>query len=268
MATHIISAEISTTGVTLDLSSSFSTIGEILNNIGTDTDNTSNLNFNSAFVTAAQPTGASDGKLRFTSMGITGGSTGWRIRNGLGTEQTATFSKYRGEDFDYDFLDGYDTFILSEQTGTHQLDGKPKAAGAQDFLTATPRVFNSDGYDIIGSHDDDVITASSSIGRDTLTGKLGSDALTGNVGEDYFSYSLGDITDAGIRNDSINNFESGTDKIELTGGLSLGTGEGEVVFDDVFGALTILAVIDGGTPKIFAQVSGVILAAGDFVETI
>jgi len=67
---------------------------------------------------------------------------------------------------------------------------------------------------LLGSAGNDLLNGDN--GNDTLRGGLGSDILTGGNGTDIFVFASGE----GI--DTITDFSLGTDKIGLTGGLTLG----------------------------------------------
>ena len=271
MATNIISASNSQTPVTISAPTGTVTTGAILNNIHLA--NSSTTDFKSEYVTVATPTSnASDMTIRLTSMGeISGVGTGWRIRNNIGTDINGMLGAYRQPSFEYELVDGYDTFVLSSIFATHILKTSSgqsiKAAGPQDFLTSTPEVGALDKYRIIGSEFDDILSAGNN--GDTIIGNLGSDSLTGGAGDDFFSYSPDTITDAGFgpnsKIDIINNFTKNSDKIELTDGLVLGSSEGQVQFDTFF-SNTLIGITDGnGDVQPFALVDSVTLDNSDFV---
>ncbi len=267
MATNIISAINSETGVIISAPMDTVSSGEILNKIRLD--NSGNANFKSEYVSVATPTGnQNDTTIRLTSMGeISGVGTGWRLRNNIGNNVDAELRGYRESSFDYELFDGYDTFVLSSVFNTHILKTNStesvKAAGTQDFLTSTPEVSASDNYQIIGSEFDDMLTGGDQ--GDTLIGNLGSDQLVGGAGDDFFAYSSDTITDAGLRFDTITDFTKGSDKIDLTDGLTLGTDDGQVQFDSVFGNTFIGITDSDGKVELFATVTGVILDNSDFV---
>src|SRR5689334_3907612 len=102
---------------------------------------------------------------------------------------------------------------------------------------------------LIGTAGDDVLRGKN--GDDTLTGGLGNDLLVGGNGADHFVFAKDGSTD------TIKDFQSGIDKIDLTG--MAGAWAGNVHFDAASNLLTVDTNHDG-----VADLSIVVL--GDFVN--
>lgn len=97
-------------------------------------------------------------------------------------------------------------------------------------------------------------------GNDTLVGGAGADTLTGGSGNDHFSISASNGTD------TITDFTSGFDKIELTGGLTFG--QLSIVADSSsFPNNTVIQL--AGSNQVLAILSGVsanTISSFDFVQ--
>lgn len=246
-------------------------------------------------ITMALPT--NDSNIRLTSFGRYSDGVGslWRMRNGSSNNLDAELRIYGGNFSEsYSLESGYDTYTISPVGGssgplTHILTTTQKkitkAASNADAALASPEISEIDNYEIIGSDFNDLITGGSGDdtllggngndvliggsgddiltggdGDDNLTGGLGSDSLNGGIGNDKFIYSPSDA-DRGI--DMITNFETGADKIQLSGGLDLvsngGTvnflniGVGSYLYDTSLGS--IFAFVDSAlTPSDFVTV--------------
>ena len=109
--------------------------------------------------------------------------------------------------------------VLANDVGGNNLDNKIDGAGGNDAL------YGGDGKDsILGGLGNDFLSGEA--GDDTLKGGAGNDFLTGNEGDDVmygdagadgFVYRISDEGDFdALGSDTINGFQSGIDKIELT----------------------------------------------------
>lgn len=156
----------------------------------------------------------------FSSMGRTGSTTVWRLRNGVGQADVAnaTLNSYGGGfSQQYSLLSGTDTFVSSTvATGsaTHILSfpgfSSTKAAGNQAVssiytlqITDIIELRGAGGNDILngGSRADRLLgnagndTLTGNAGNDTLDGGTGNDSLIGGLGDDlYIVDSVGDVT--------------------------------------------------------------------------
>lgn len=147
-----------------------------------------------------------------------------------------------------------------------------------------------------GAGDDDlsggagVDTISAGAGADTINGGLGGDTLTGGAGADTFVYTLA-VESNGVNVDTITDFTSGSDKLDLSGVGTLGTevhlgnanGYGAVLTALTGGGIDSQSVFDTSTNTLYVDVNadGILdandmainltgvasLAAGDFIWT-
>ena len=246
-------------------------------------------------ITMALPT--NDSKIRLTSIGRYSDGVGslWRMRNGSSNNLDAELRSYGGNFSEsYSLESGYDTYTISPVGGsgplTHILTTTQKkitkAASNADAALASPEITEIDNYEIIGSNFKDLITGgdgddtliggdedddliggdgddilTGGDGDDSLTGGLGNDSLNGDIGNDKFIYSPSNITDANTATDTITNFETGADKIQLSGGLDLVSNGGTV---DVFNIGGSSLIYDTSLSTTFAFVDSV-LTSSDFV---
>jgi Ca2+-binding RTX toxin-like protein len=186
MADIIISAPLGSTGYTIN--APIGTIGAYLSNSA------------NAGLAVSLSTSATD--QRFTSMGRTGSTTVWRLRNGTANNVDATLSAYGGGfSQQYSLLSGTDTFVASTfVTGpaTHILSfpgfSSTKAAGGTVGNIYTPQ--EADIFVLQGASGDDILNGGSradrligNAGNDTLTGNIGRDTLTGGAGRDTFLFN-------------------------------------------------------------------------------
>jgi len=244
-------------------------------------------------ITMALPT--NDSKIRLTSLGRYSDGVGslWRMRNGSSNNLDAELRIYRGDFSEsYSLESGYDTYAISPVGGsgplTHILTTTPKkitkAASNADAALASPEISEIDNYEIIGSDFNDLLTGGNGddtliggIGYDDLIGSSGDDILTGGDGDDSLTGGLGnDSLNGGIGNDKfiyspsdadrqttdiITNFETGADKIQLSGGLDLVSSGGNVNFLNITGGSYIYDISLG---SVFAFVDTA-LTPSDFV---
>lgn len=108
---------------------------------------------------------------------------------------------------------------ITETAGTNSLTGS---------ATIGSTITGGSGNDtIVGGSGGDTITAGTGVTANTITGAAGADTitLTGSSGADTIRYNLiATITDAaGANVDTIANFATGTDKINILGGGGAGT---------------------------------------------
>ena len=107
---------------------------------------------------------------------------------------------------------------LDNDISGNNLDNKIDGAGGSDaIIGGDGNDFNPgwSGNDIHGEAGDDTLKGGS--GNDILVGHEGNDVMFGEVGADVFAYWIDDPSDlATLGSDTINGFQSGIDKIELT----------------------------------------------------
>ncbi|HMP57076.1 MAG TPA: M10 family metallopeptidase C-terminal domain-containing protein, partial [Novosphingobium sp.] len=164
---------------------------------------------------------------------------------------------------------------LIGSTGNDVLDG---GAGndALDGGAGNDSLAGGDGDDWLdGSSGADLLDGGA--GNDTLTGGIGSDVLTGGSGADTFRFLAPGESRRGASADTITDFETGLDRIDLSAiaGLSyVGTaafsraGPGEVRhFTDALGNTLVQVDSDGnGTADMeIILAGGPLLSAVDFV---
>lgn len=152
--------------------------------------------------------------------------------------------------------------VLFDWTNNLKLMGTAKIDGAGNDLnntitgnSATNRLWGGDGSDnISGGNGNDTIWGQG--GGDTITGGNGADRLTGGGGADTFVYAAVTQSGAGSKADTLVDFTSGSDRIDLRG-IDANTGlagvqsfvfvnnaapavpvAGRLYFDEVKGTLT------------------------------
>ncbi len=146
---------------------------------------------------------------------------------------------------------------------------------------------------LAGNDDDDVLSAGSGnnrlfggsgndtlnggTGNDILNGGYGTDVLNGGAGADMFVFRAVSDSYHGAGRDTINNFENGVDKIDLsqimpgisfvgTGGLELYTGvAGQVRYNDAIGRLYLDSDGDGASDFSVDLTGAPTLTVDDFI---
>ncbi len=167
-------------------------------------------------------------------------------------------------------IDG-DVFLLD--SNIYRSGSSGSVTGSINGSGGLDRLFGGDLSDrMFGNDEADVISASS--GDDILTGGLGNDRLTGGTGADLFIYTAATDSDLITGIDRITDFETGTDKIDLSAFLSgaafisnaafSGTGA-EVRYNAATGRLS--GDVDGDGVADFAVliVNNAAITAGDLI---
>jgi Ca2+-binding RTX toxin-like protein len=110
---------------------------------------------------------------------------------------------------------------------------------------------------LVGGAGNDTIIGGA--GDDTITGGAGKDTLTGGAGADIFRFDDAAPTESnGVNQDTITDFEVGTDKIAVDGGPIVYLGEA-AGYGAVLTALTSTAfdsVLDTTTSTLYIDVNG------------
>jgi hypothetical protein len=212
---------------------------------------------NTAVTIAASTLLANDTDANGDTLGLTGvsnpvnGSVTFSNGNVIFTPST----NFTGDaSFDYSISDGQggtSSALVSVAVGGTQIGGS-----GNDTLTGTAgndllnggngndslignagndTLIGGNGTDfLVGSAGNDLLNGDN--GSDTLRGGLGNDTLIGGLGPDVFVFAAGE----GI--DTISDFQLGTDKIGLTGGLTFGnlsfSGNQILMGSDVLAVLT------------------------------
>jgi Ca2+-binding RTX toxin-like protein len=153
-------------------------------------------------------------------------------------------------------------------TGTGNLNGAGNALNnSLTGNTGSNTLWGNDGNDsLTGGAGNDTLYGG--IGNDTLNGGAGQDALFGEAGADRFRFSsLGDSVDAA--RDKINDFTSGSDKIDVIGlgftGVQAGAGSGAIIGYTYDAGLNLTYVSDADSTFSFQMAGHIILSASDFI---
>jgi hypothetical protein len=173
------------------------------------------------------PTAATGKNL--TSIGVSGGRSIWRLRNGVAANPTGIdgtlraynrpFSRSYDLPATFDTI-GYDTFVTSPEITTHILtaDGVSvtKAVSTVNLdnrgSSIAPLSASAD-YNLQGTNFADFLTGGS--GNDTISGNAGNDSLSGGNGNDSLDGGIGEDTLLGGNGNDLLFGGAGSD--ELTG---------------------------------------------------
>jgi Ca2+-binding RTX toxin-like protein len=130
-----------------------------------------------------------------------------------------------------------------------------------DTLTGTSfndSIFGSDGDDLLtgGSGSD---TLNGGLGSDILDGGNGSDLLTGGTGRDKF------VITSSAGGDTITDFELANDWIDLSGGLTFGTGNASTDVTQTLSGTNVLLYSSSNSLLVTLQGTGGLLNASHFI---
>lgn len=233
MAIVQINGAFSNSSLTLDLSGvrnsggSLDNIGEVLSKI--DTDNENRTFFRSENISVYIP---NTNNTNLTSLGVIGNKSVWRLRENTVLGNTlVTLKAYKSEDsFNYNILEGFQAFTLSNSTGTHiytHPNGvRVKAASGLDGTTQPPALTVDDEYQIVGSGFDDEMTGTifddffnGRGGDDNVDGLMGNDTMRGDDGNDTLQGSSGDDVLLGQRDKDLLVGGDGSDVLRGGGGI-------------------------------------------------
>ena len=166
---------------------------------------------------------------------------------------------------------------MSTLPGPHQV-GSEKGTDLADVYIGTnfaDRYDGGKGSDhISGGNGSDVLEGGS--GKDTLIGGNGDDILRGGTGNDTFVFrTAGEASASGSLIDRITDFETGADRIDLSGFMAGGhfngtgplvAGAGPQVSYDRANAMLLGDVNGDGVADFRIHINGVpVVAAGDFL---
>jgi serralysin len=160
--------------------------------------------------------------------------------------------------------------------GPHQV-GSEKGTAGNDVYVGTNFADRFDGGlgndTISGGNGTDVLEGGA--GNDVLRGGNGDDLLRGGAGDDTFIFATVGETGDGLLNDHITDFQTGHDKIDLSGfmagghfngtaGFTIGAGP-QVSYDKAHAVLLIDVNGDGATDCSIYLNTAPVVAASDFI---